>query len=328
MDSETLRWAMQRWFVRMRDVVEAHGGTVENYIGDAVMAVFGIPVAHEDDALRAVRAAATMREQVAALRDELRAERGVELSVRIGVNTGEAVTGDAAAGGFFTAGDIVNVAARLEQSAPARRHPCRARHLSPGPPRGPGRRRSHRLAVKGKQRARSAAFRLLHVAPDALRAPAAPARADGRPRRASATQPDRRLRAGGRASVLPAADRPGRRGRRQVSPRRRGDRRAGRSRDGGRRAAAFPTATGSPGGRSSRRWAHQRPVRAGRGRCRAGHRTGGRAAQAGRRAGRARRGVLGHPQGCSRPSRGAGRWCSSSTTSTGPSRRSWTSWST
>ena len=116
-DPETLRWAMQRWFVRMRDVVEAHGGTVENYIGDAVMAVFGIPVAHEDDALRAVRAAATMREQVAALRDELRAERGVELSVRIGVNTGEAVTGDAAAGGFFTAGDIVNSAARLEQSA-------------------------------------------------------------------------------------------------------------------------------------------------------------------------------------------------------------------
>ena len=98
-DPETLRWAMQRWFVRMRDVVERHGGTVENYIGDAVMAVFGIPVAHEDDALRAVRAAAEMREEVAALRDELRGERGVELAVRIGVNTGEAVTGAAAAGG-------------------------------------------------------------------------------------------------------------------------------------------------------------------------------------------------------------------------------------
>src|SRR3954454_8628281 len=61
-DAETLRWAMQRWFGRMRDVVERHGGTVENYIGDAVMAVFGIPAAHEDDALRAVRAAAEMRE--------------------------------------------------------------------------------------------------------------------------------------------------------------------------------------------------------------------------------------------------------------------------
>ena len=92
-DSETLRWAMQRWFLRMRDVVEGHGGTVENYIGDAVMAVFGIPVAHEDDALRAVRAAAAMRDEVVALRDELRGQRGVELAVRMGVNTGEAVTG-------------------------------------------------------------------------------------------------------------------------------------------------------------------------------------------------------------------------------------------
>ena len=92
-DPETLRWAMQRWFGRMREAIERHGGTVENYIGDAVMAVFGIPVAHEDDALRAVRAAAEMRDEVAALRDELRRERGVELAVRIGVNTGEAVTG-------------------------------------------------------------------------------------------------------------------------------------------------------------------------------------------------------------------------------------------
>jgi hypothetical protein len=86
-DPETLRWAMQRWFGRMRDVVERHGGMVENYAGDAVMAVFGIPVVHEDDALRAVRAASEMREEVAALRDELSRERGVELAVRIGVNT-------------------------------------------------------------------------------------------------------------------------------------------------------------------------------------------------------------------------------------------------
>ena len=178
-DSETLRWAMQRWFVRMRDVVEAHGGTVENYIGDAVMAVFGIPVAHEDDALRAVRAAATMREQVAALRDELRAERGVELSVRIGVNTGEAVTGDAAAGGFFTAGDIVNVAARLEQSAQPGdilvgsdtyrlvRHAVEAVAVDP-------------LAVKGKQRAGRGLPTAARRARRA-RAPSARARADGRP---------------------------------------------------------------------------------------------------------------------------------------------------
>ena len=116
-DPETLRWAMQRWFDRMGKAIERHGGTVENFIGDAVMGVFGIPVVHEDDALRAVRAAAEMREEVADLRGELRHERGVELAVRIGVNTGEAVTGATAAGGFFTAGDIVNVAARLEQAA-------------------------------------------------------------------------------------------------------------------------------------------------------------------------------------------------------------------
>jgi class 3 adenylate cyclase/tetratricopeptide (TPR) repeat protein len=116
-DPETLRWAMQRWFDRMGSAIERHGGTVENFIGDAVMGVFGIPVVHEDDALRAVRAAAEMRDEVADLRGELRRERGVELGVRIGVNTGEAVTGATAAGGFFTAGDIVNVAARLEQAA-------------------------------------------------------------------------------------------------------------------------------------------------------------------------------------------------------------------
>lgn len=117
-DSETLRWAMQRWFDRMRAAVERHGGTIENYIGDAVMAVFGIPVAHEDDALRAVRAAIEMREEMAALRDDLLRERGVDLAIRIGINTGEAVTGAGAAAGSFTAGDTVNTAARLEQAAP------------------------------------------------------------------------------------------------------------------------------------------------------------------------------------------------------------------
>jgi class 3 adenylate cyclase len=116
-DPETLRWAMQRWFERMVGAIERHGGTVENLIGDAVMGVFGIPVVHEDDALRAVRAAVEMRDEVAVLREELRRERGIELGVRIGVNTGEAVTGASATGGLFTAGDIVNVAARLEQAS-------------------------------------------------------------------------------------------------------------------------------------------------------------------------------------------------------------------
>jgi class 3 adenylate cyclase/tetratricopeptide (TPR) repeat protein len=174
-DPETLRWAMQRWFGRMAEAIERHGGTVENYIGDAVMAVFGIPVAHEDDALRAVRAAADMREEVAVLHGELRRERGVELAVRIGVNTGEAVTGVAAAGRFFTSGDIVNVGARLEQAARPGdillgRDTFRlVRHAVDAEPIPP-------LTVKGKQAALEA-FRLLSVAPGArgrpqrLRAP-------------------------------------------------------------------------------------------------------------------------------------------------------------
>jgi class 3 adenylate cyclase/tetratricopeptide (TPR) repeat protein len=161
-DPETLRWAMQRWFHRMAEAIERHGGTVENFIGDAVMAVFGIPMAHEDDALRAVRAAAEMREEVAVLHDELRRERGVELAVRIGVNTGEAVTGVAAAGRFFTSGDIVNVGARLEQAARPGdillgRDTFRlVRHAVEAEPVAP-------LTVKGKQAALEA-FRLLSVA--------------------------------------------------------------------------------------------------------------------------------------------------------------------
>ena len=88
----------------MKEIVESHGGTVEKFIGDAVMAVFGVPVAHEDDALRAVRAAAEMREVLP--------ELGVQ--ARIGVNTGEVVTGTEER---LATGDAVNVAARLEQAA-------------------------------------------------------------------------------------------------------------------------------------------------------------------------------------------------------------------
>jgi class 3 adenylate cyclase/tetratricopeptide (TPR) repeat protein len=164
-DPETLRWAMQRWFGRMTEAIQRHGGTVENYIGDAVMAVFGVPVAHEDDALRAVRAAADMRAAVVELRRELREERSLDFDVRIGINTGEAVTGVASGGGFFTAGDMVNVAARLEQSAPPGEvllgretfrlvgHAVQAEAVTP-------------LTVKGKGEAVEA-FRLRSVARDA-----------------------------------------------------------------------------------------------------------------------------------------------------------------
>jgi len=116
-DPESLRRVMTRYFEAMRSVLEAHGGTVEKFIGDAVMAVFGIPQAHEDDALRAVRAAAEMRTALAALNQDLQRDHGVAIEIRIGVNTGEVIAGDPAAGHNVVTGDAVNTAARLEQTA-------------------------------------------------------------------------------------------------------------------------------------------------------------------------------------------------------------------
>jgi class 3 adenylate cyclase len=105
-DPETLRALMNRYYDAARTVLERHRGTVEKFVGDAVMAVFGIPVASEDDALRAVRSAVELREVVH--------ELGLE--ARIGVNTGPVVAGE---GGTLVTGDAVNVAARLEQAAGA-----------------------------------------------------------------------------------------------------------------------------------------------------------------------------------------------------------------
>jgi class 3 adenylate cyclase/tetratricopeptide (TPR) repeat protein len=118
LDSEALREVMTRYFDVFRVVLERHGGTVEKFIGDAVMAVFGLPRLHEDDALRAVRAAAEMRTALADLNDELDEHWGVRLANRTGVNTGEVVAGDPTAGQRLVTGDTVNVAARLEQAAP------------------------------------------------------------------------------------------------------------------------------------------------------------------------------------------------------------------
>jgi class 3 adenylate cyclase len=155
-DPEALRRIMERYFEEARAALEAHGGTVEKFIGDAVMAVFGVPAVHEDDALRAVRAAAELRERLAAL-DE-------RISVRTGVNTGDVVVGDPAAGHGFVSGDAVNVAARLEQAAQPGdiligevtyrlvRDAVRVEDLEP-------------LSVKGKV-GRVPAKRLLEVLPD------------------------------------------------------------------------------------------------------------------------------------------------------------------
>ena len=118
LDPESVREIMNRYFELARIGIERHGGTVEKYIGDAVMAAFGIPTAREDDALRAVRAAAEIREALRELNEELVARFGTGLRVRIGVNTGEVIAGDVASGQAFASGDAVNVAARLEQAAP------------------------------------------------------------------------------------------------------------------------------------------------------------------------------------------------------------------
>jgi len=117
LDPEAFRSIMGRWFDAMSAVLERHGGSVEKFIGDAVVAVFGVPVVHEDDALRAVRAAAEMQVALATLNAALRIERGLEIGMRVGVNTGAVVVGDARAGGSRATGDAVNVAARLQQAA-------------------------------------------------------------------------------------------------------------------------------------------------------------------------------------------------------------------
>ena len=111
LDPEAVRQTMTRFFDLVRGVVERHGGMVEKYIGDAVMAVFGLPMLHEDDALRAVRAAAEIRDRVS------QGAPSGDFQVRIGVNTGEVVAGDPASGQRLVTGDAVNTAARLEQAA-------------------------------------------------------------------------------------------------------------------------------------------------------------------------------------------------------------------
>ncbi len=112
-DPEIVRATMGRYFERMRTIAERHGGTVEKFIGDAVMVVFGVPRVHDDDAERAVRAGLAMRDELT----ELNRELAVELAARVGINSGEAVADPGAASQFLVTGDVVNVAARLQQGA-------------------------------------------------------------------------------------------------------------------------------------------------------------------------------------------------------------------
>ncbi|PZR60713.1 MAG: hypothetical protein DLM71_10240 [Chloroflexi bacterium] len=119
LDPERLRILLQQYFAAMSAVIGSWGGTIEKYIGDAIMAVFGVPQAREDDAARALHSALEMLERLEAVNRELLERHGVKLRVRIGVNSGEVIAPIAAAeaGQFLVSGDAVNVAARLEQAA-------------------------------------------------------------------------------------------------------------------------------------------------------------------------------------------------------------------
>jgi class 3 adenylate cyclase/tetratricopeptide (TPR) repeat protein len=118
LDPEDVRATLTPYFGRLREELERRGGTVEKFIGDAVMAVFGAPMAHEDDPERAVRAALAIREAMAEMNER---EPNVDLHVRVGVNTGEVLVSLGASplrGEGMAAGDVVNTAARLQTSAP------------------------------------------------------------------------------------------------------------------------------------------------------------------------------------------------------------------
>jgi class 3 adenylate cyclase/tetratricopeptide (TPR) repeat protein len=151
-DPEAYRRVQARYFDRMRRIVERHGGTVEKFVGDEVMAVFGVPIAHEDDALRGVRAAKEMLAGLAALNEELDPSLGLRLQARIGINTGEVLAGDPTEGHAFVAGEPVIVAKRLEQAAEAGEiligdatYPLVEHAVEAGP--------HERISVKGKQAA-------------------------------------------------------------------------------------------------------------------------------------------------------------------------------
>ena len=119
LDPEALHRLTSLYFNEMRAVLERHGATVELYLGDAVMAIFGVPIVHEDDAVRAVRAAAGMRGALPDLNRELEQTWGVRLGIRIGVNTGEVIVGDRAHGEPLAAGAAVRFAKQLQEVAAA-----------------------------------------------------------------------------------------------------------------------------------------------------------------------------------------------------------------
>jgi class 3 adenylate cyclase/tetratricopeptide (TPR) repeat protein len=165
MDPERLRRVMTLYFDQARATLEWHGGKVEKFIGDAVMAVFGVPTVHEDDALRALRAAAELRQAIDELNDRLEHAHGTRIEIRIGVNSGEVIAGGPTRESSFVSGEVVVIAERLQGSAAPgeiligeethrlARDAIRAERLEP-------------FLVKGKQEP-VVAHRLLEVVPGA-----------------------------------------------------------------------------------------------------------------------------------------------------------------
>src|SRR4026207_680940 len=130
LDPEELRGILASYFGALARQIQRYEGTIDKYIGDAVMAVFGAPIAHEDDAERAINAALAMQTSIARLNDDLDRRHGVRLSLRIGVNTGEVVAGMLAGdvqSAYTVVGDAVNTAQRLAPAAPPGGLPARPR---------------------------------------------------------------------------------------------------------------------------------------------------------------------------------------------------------
>jgi class 3 adenylate cyclase len=120
LDADSFRDVLRRFYEVTRRVIEEHGGTPEKLLGDTLLAGFGVPLLHEDDALRAVRAAVTLKSALTGLNDELEGTWGIRLAFRMGVNTGDALVHDQAdTGSLMLGGEAVNIAARLEQAADA-----------------------------------------------------------------------------------------------------------------------------------------------------------------------------------------------------------------
>src|ERR671921_2034316 len=118
LDPEALREVLNRYFDVMRAVFESHGGTIEKIIGDAIVAVYGLPFRHEDDPLRALEAAAESQRALATLNDELEQGWGVRLVVRTGVATGGVTFGKAEGGQHVLLGEPVDTSTVMEQNAP------------------------------------------------------------------------------------------------------------------------------------------------------------------------------------------------------------------